>query len=93
MIPVALDIPVMGMDDSCSIGYSCDGYARILILQKFLGVRMQWRIVSEYSGPSLSGHSQQRPPSLIRPQIYATTINYLPFLLTKGHLSNVGTIS
>ncbi len=31
-----------------------------------------------YSGPSLSGHSQQRPPSLARPQILAiTTINVL----------------
>ena len=31
-----------------------------------------------YSGPSLSGHPQQRPPSLIRPQIFAaTTINIL----------------
>ncbi len=29
-----------------------------------------------YSGPSLSGHSKQRPPSLIRPQIFgATTTN------------------
>ncbi len=26
-----------------------------------------------YSGPSLSGHSHQRPPTLIWPQIYATT--------------------
>ena len=26
-----------------------------------------------YSGPSLSGHSQQRPPSLLRPQFFATT--------------------
>ncbi len=29
-----------------------------------------------YSGPSLSGHTQQRPPSLMRPQIVAApTIN------------------
>ncbi len=29
-----------------------------------------------YSGPSLSGHSQQTPPSLVRPQIFAAaTIN------------------
>ncbi len=33
-----------------------------------------------YSGPCLSGHSQQRPPSLVRPQIFvATTINVFTF--------------
>ncbi len=32
--------------------------------------------LGKYSGPSLGGHSQQRPPSLIRPQIFAAaTIN------------------
>ena len=28
--------------------------------------------MSPYSGPSLSGYSQQRPPSLMMPQIFAT---------------------
>ncbi len=29
-------------------------------------------ILSQYSGPSLSGHTQQRPPSLMWPQIFGT---------------------
>ncbi len=34
------------------------------------------RCLSVYSSPTLSGHSQKRPPSLIRQQIFAvTTIN------------------
>ncbi len=34
----------------------------------------------EYSGRSVSGHSQQRPPSLIRPQLFAaTTINVFTY--------------
>ncbi len=48
-------------------------------------------ITTMYSGPYLSGHSQQRPPSLMWPQIFATaTMNV--FILPKGHLSNVATI-
>ncbi len=44
-----------------------------------------------YGGPSLSSHSQQRPPFLIQPHIFrTTTIN--AFLLTKA-TSNVVTIS
>ncbi len=46
-----------------------------------------------YSGPSLSGYSQQRAPSLIRPQLFATTTINLLLPLTKGHPSNVATIS
>ncbi len=30
-------------------------------------------ILAYYSSPSLSGHSQQRPPSQTRPQIFAVT--------------------
>ena len=44
---------------------------------------------------SLSGHFQQRPHSLIRPQIFfaVTTSICLLFPLTKCHLSNVAAIS
>ncbi len=49
-----------------------------------------------YSGPSLSGHSQQRLPSLIYKAInlfryYYQRIYFSP--LTGGHLSNVVTVS
>ncbi len=45
---------------------------------------------SYYSGPSLSGHSQQRPPLLIRPLILsATTVNVFTSPFTRVHLSNV----
>ncbi len=43
-----------------------------------------------YSSPSLSGHSHQKPPSLMWPQIFAAAL-ILP--LTKCLLSNVATIS
>ncbi len=48
-----------------------------------------------YSGPTLSSHSQQRPPSLMWPQSFVTaTMNpFTSLALTKGHLSNVATIS
>ncbi len=47
-------------------------------------------------GPSLSGHSQQRPvvrpPSLVRPCIFSpTTINVFTSPVTKGHLFNMAT--
>ncbi len=45
-----------------------------------------------YRSPCLSGHSQKRPPSLIRSYIFfATTLNLFTSPLTKGHLSNVVT--
>ncbi len=42
----------------------------------------------KYSDPSLSGDSQQRPPSLMWPQICgATAMNHLLLPLTKGLIS------
>ncbi len=43
----------------------------------------------ENRGPSLNGHSQQTPPSLIRPSFSPLLSMYLLLPLTKGHLSNV----
>ncbi len=45
-----------------------------------------------YSGPFLSGHSQEKPPSLMWPEIFvAPTMNAFILPLTNGHLSNVAT--
>ena len=55
--------------------------------------------INEFTvGNSLSGHTQQGPPLLIRPPKFsATTINiftlFSPLPVTKGHLSNVATVS
>ncbi len=38
-----------------------------------------------YSGPSLSDHSQQRPPSLIRPQIFAATTIIVHVVTSPSH--------
>ncbi len=48
-------------------------------------------LICIYSGHSLSGQSQQSPPSLIWPAIYtATTVN--AFTLPSHHFSIVGTM-
>ena len=47
-----------------------------------------------YSEPSLSGHSQQRPPSLTRPQMLSLVLSvYLLLPLSKVHLYNMATFS
>ncbi len=51
--------------------------------------------VLQYNSPSFSGHPQERPPFLTRPQFSLLPWVYLPVLLplADGHLSNVGTIA
>ncbi len=40
----------------------------------------QYTVKLVYSGPSLSGHSQERPPTLMWPEIFGpTTINAFTF--------------
>ena len=76
-------------------------HQKVLNMLKGNGVKMQGPLYSSLSlsghsqRPSLSGHSQQRPPSLMCPQIFGTTtVNAIVLIpLTKGHLSNVAKIS
>ena len=65
-----------------------DVYTNVHCIVTWLGISLESTVL-----PLLVA-TQERPPSLIRPQIFVTTtINVFILPLTKGHLSNVATIS
>ena len=68
------------------------GQSHIYMLYNDILDWIHWTIY--YSSPSLTGHSQHRSPSIMRPQILPLLLGmHLLLPLTKDHLSNVTTIS